>query len=110
MDEHKRTYSCHQCNNVFKLSLPDNAAPEIEVKCPGCGSADTDMLTSWVPIGFTSQGGTHMWEYECQQCKNVFHLPVPTSPSQEKQVKCPGCESWHLHRLTPTGFQPLYCG
>ena len=32
--------------------------------------------------------GPPVWEYECQQCQNRFKLPVPSSPSQEKEITC----------------------
>jgi len=102
-------YLCQHCRNIFKSPLTCSITLEKEEKkCPKCGSFQIEEMPSWVPIGFTE--GSLMWEYECQQCKNVFKLPVPSSPSQEKEIECPVCGGGHIHRLTSTGVQPLYCG
>ena len=108
MGEH--IYLCQQCQHVFKLSVTSGSPPEKEAKCPVCESSHLEEVPSWVPIGFNLSEGSPQWEYECQQCQNVFKLPVPSSPSQEKEVRCPACGGSHIHRLTPTGFEPLYCG
>jgi len=103
------TYLCHQCKNIFRLPPTCNIAPVEEViKCPICGNTDVEGLPSWAPAGLAEFSST--WEYECQQCKNIFELPVPSSPSQEKEIKCPVCKSGHIHRLTSTGSLPMYCG
>ncbi len=103
-------YLCHQCQNIFRLSVSGGSSTEEEAKCPRCGSTDIERLPSWAPIGFALHEGPLQWEYECQHCKNVFKLPVPSSPSQEKEIKCPECGGGHIHRLTPTGGVPMYCG
>lgn len=103
-------YVCRLCQNVFRLAVSDGTPMEKEAKCPKCGSMDIERLPSWAPIGFSFHEGPTMWEYECQQCQNIFKLPVPASPSQEKEVTCPVCGGRHIHRLTPTGGVPLYCG
>jgi DNA-directed RNA polymerase subunit RPC12/RpoP len=97
-------YLCHQCGNIFRL-LPDNGN-----NCPQCGSSQTRELPSWVPMGSDLSEGQTKWHYECQQCKKKFELPVPSSPSQEKGIKCPACKGSHIHRLTLSGYEPLYCG
>ena len=103
------TYLCHQCKNIFKLPLTCSITlVEKEIKCPRCGNKHVEELPSWAPIGFTEY--SPMWEYECQHCKNVFKLPVPSSPAQEKEIKCPTCKGRHIHRLTSTGGVPMYCG
>ena len=103
------TYLCHQCRNIFKLPMACSITPEKkEVKCPECGSFDVEEMSQWGPIGFTENPS--MWEYECQLCKNAFKLPIPSSPSQEKEIKCPACGGGHIHRLTEIGGEPLYCG
>ena len=107
----KDTYLCQQCRNVFKLTMTGSITPEEkEVKCPNCGSSQIEVLRSWAPTGFDSHEGKTLWEYECQQCQNVFKLPVPSSPSQEKEIKCPECGGSHIHRLTIFGYEPLHCG
>ena len=103
------TYLCNQCRNVFKLPLICSITPEEkEVKCPECGSSRIEEMPSWGPIGFNTP--SLVWEYECQECHNVFELPIPSSPSQEKEIKCPKCGGGHIHRLTSIGSEPLYCG
>lgn len=103
-------YLCRQCQNVFRLAVSDDLSPEKEAKCPRCGSVDTGKLPSWVPIGFSLHEAPAMWEYECQQCQNVFKLPVPSSPAQEKEIACGVCGGRHIHRLTAVGGVPMYCG
>lgn len=106
MDEYE--YLCHQCRNVFRLAVSDD--PLKEAKCSKCGSADVRRLPSWAPIGFNWHEGSPVWEYECQQCQHVFKLPVPSSPSQEKEIACPACGGRHIHRLTASRGVPIYCG
>ena len=103
------TYLCNQCRNVFKLPLTCSITPEKkEVKCPECGSSHIEEMPSWGPINFNAP--SLVWEYECQACHYAFELPVPSSPSQEKEIKCPRCGGGHIHRLTAIGGEPLYCG
>ena len=104
------TYLCHQCGNIFRLSADDISPPEKELKCPQCGNSQVRELPSWIPLGADLAEIPREWEYECQQCKNKFKLPVPVSPSQERNIRCPACDDGHIHRLTRTGFEPLYCG
>lgn len=102
-------YLCQHCRNFFKQSMTCSITIEKkEVVCPNCESSDIKEMSSWAPIGFTD--GPPVWEYECQQCRNVFGLPVPGSPSQEREIKCPTCGGGHIHRLTIIGGEPLYCG
>lgn len=100
----ENTYLCHQCGNIFRLP------PAGEARCPQCGNAQVRELPSWVPLGSDLSESKATWQYECQQCKKEFELPVPGSPSQEKDIRCPECNSGHIHRLTPSGYEPLYCG
>ena len=101
-----------QTYNAFEDLLPvtGGSLQEKEAECPECGSTHLKSLPSWAPLGFVLYEGPPVWEYQCQQCQNVFRLPVPGSPSQEKEIKCPACGGGHIHRLTSTGVQPLYCG
>jgi len=100
----ENTYLCHQCGSIFRLTSAK------EAKCPQCGSSQTKELPSWVPMGSDLSEGPSTWQYECQQCKHKFELPVPGSPSQERDIKCPACDGGHIHRLTIYGSEPLYCG
>jgi ribosomal protein S27AE len=36
-------------------------------------------------------------------------MPIPKSPTEEKQRRCPSCGAEHIHRLTAIGGEPLYC-
>ncbi|OGO23545.1 MAG: hypothetical protein A2144_11130 [Chloroflexi bacterium RBG_16_50_9] len=104
------TYLCHQCQNVFRLPATQNGTAEKVKKCPKCSSTQIEELPSWAPIGANLSEGPPVWECECQQCQKVFKLPVPGSPSREKEIACPACGGRHIHRLTPMGAEPLYCG
>ena len=108
MVEH--TYLCHQCGNIFRLSVDSTRPLEKELKCPACRNSQVRDLPSWVPLGSDLYEIPREWEYECQQCKSKFKLPVPGSPSQERNIRCPACDDGHIHRLIRTGFEPLYCG
>jgi rRNA maturation endonuclease Nob1 len=100
----ENTCLCHQCGSIFRL------APDKEAKCPQCGSSQVRELPSWVPMGSDLSEAQSVWQYECQQCQKKFELPVPANPSQEKIIRCPVCNGGHIHRLTPSGYEPLYCG
>ena len=106
----ERTYLCKQCRNLFKIISPGGSQPE-KISCPRCGNTIIEEAPCWAPLGsginiFESSE----WEYECQQCHANFKLPIPRSPTEEKQRRCPHCGAGHLHRLTVAGGQPLYCG
>ncbi|HJX12372.1 MAG TPA: hypothetical protein VJ377_02470 [Dehalococcoidales bacterium] len=103
MDE--QTCFCQQCGNVFRLR-----GLEKESICPRCGSARITELPSWAPAGLVLSEAPLEWEYECQSCRHVFKLPVPASPSKEKEITCPACGAAHIHRITAAGSAPLYCG
>lgn len=100
----ENAYLCHQCGNIFR------ALPAGETKCPQCGSPQTRELPSWVPLGSDLAETQATWRYECQQCRKKFELPVPASPTQERTIRCPDCKGGHIHRLTLSGYEPLYCG
>jgi DNA-directed RNA polymerase subunit RPC12/RpoP len=104
------TYTCNQCRNVFRLSVSEGPLPPREVKCPGCGSSRVEEVPSWAPIGFNLSEEPPEWECACQQCQNIFKIPVPGSPSEAREIRCPVCGGGHIHRLTPAGVEPLYCG
>jgi putative FmdB family regulatory protein len=105
----ERVYSCQECHHVFRLPAADSSTDR-DVRCPDCGSTHTRELSAWVPLGADLDEGTSQWEYECQECHHVFKRPVPTSPSQEREIACPACGGRHIHRLTAIGGEPLYCG
>ena len=101
----ERIYICQQCQTLFRL-LPS----EKEVKCPECGGTHLDMVPSWEPIGARCYSGSPEWEYRCGECQTVFRLPVPAGPAEEKEAKCPHCESTHVERLTPVVFESTFFG
>ena len=72
MAERTQIFTCQGCRHVFTLTVSEAGVPETEAACPECGSRQVDAMTSWVPIGFASQDGTPMWDYECQQCRKTF--------------------------------------
>jgi putative FmdB family regulatory protein len=108
--EAENTYSCRQCHYVFKLSVGDISVKDGKASCPKCGSDSVNALPAWEPLGANLSETTYMWEYECQQCRHTFKMPVPTSPSQEKEITCPACGNKQVHRLTVIDGAPLYCG
>jgi putative FmdB family regulatory protein len=103
-------YLCQQCGHIFRVPVVSGAPLEEERNCPACGNSQVKEIPSWVPFGSDLYEGPRKWEYECQQCQNKFSLPVPSSPSLEKNIRCPACGGRHIHRLTSTGYEPLYCG
>ena len=107
----KRRFLCKQCRHVFDVSTKGDSSVSTEARCPGCGSADIMEAPTWVPLGaglniFESD----TWEYQCQDCKATFKLPIPKSPGEDKSRRCPTCNSEHIHLQTSTGGLPLYCG
>jgi putative FmdB family regulatory protein len=107
----EQTLLCKQCRNVFKIPEYISRSINNKTSCPKCGSSDLDEAPIWAPLGSGSNiFESSEWEYECQKCKNRFAMPIPKSPSEDKARRCPQCGSEHLHRLTSTGGQPLYCG
>ena len=103
-------YLCHKCGNIFRITADACSLSPATVECPRCGSSETRELTQWVPLGSDLSDALLEWEYECQHCRHKFKLPVPGSPAEEKNIKCPACDDMHIHRLTAAGYEPLYCG
>ena len=103
-------FKCCKCQKIFKVPEPSAPSPPEKVKCPECGNPYTESIPSWMPIGLISYEDQPLWEYECQQCQHVFKLPVPSSPSQEEEIRCPRCDGDHIHRLTMFRHEPLHTG
>ncbi len=102
---------CKQCRNVFDLTISDSSFIDKKVYCPACGSSDVIEAPSWVPLGSgLNIFESNEWEYICQECQHVFKMPIPKSPSEDKNRRCPVCNSNHLHLLTNVGALPIYCG
>jgi DNA-directed RNA polymerase subunit RPC12/RpoP len=104
-------FLCKQCRHVFDLAKPGDSDLDNKIHCPACGSSDVIEAPTWAPLGsgwniFESTS----WEYECQQCKHTFKLPIPKSPEEDKNRRCPICNSGHLHLLIDNVATPLYCG
>jgi len=100
-----RKFLCKQCRHVFIT-----AQPLEKLSCPKCLSVNVEEAPAWAPLDSGSNiYDNSEWEYECQNCKNRFKMPIPKSPSEEKARSCPKCGSNHLHLLTELGGQPLYC-
>jgi rRNA maturation endonuclease Nob1 len=105
------TLLCQHCRNVFKLLLSQSPSVGGNILCPKCGSPDVAEAPVWAPLG----SGLNIfdsaeWEYECHECHKKFKMPIPESPTQEKERSCPFCGAGHIHRLTAVGGEPLYCG
>lgn len=104
------TFLCHKCGNIFRSPTGACVLRPEDIECPQCGGTAVKELPSWVPLGSDLSEGPVAWEYECQHCHHNFKLPVPDSPSEEKNIRCPACDGKHIHRLTAAGYEPLYCG
>jgi rRNA maturation endonuclease Nob1 len=102
---------CKQCRNIFQIQEKTSSKSVPDTYCPKCGTRDVVDAPLWAPLGSGSNifDGSD-WEYECQQCRNKFQMPIPKNPSEEKGRICTICGSQHLHLLTDIGAQPLYCG
>ena len=46
-------YGCHQCMTIFEMRSELNTEQAAELKCPGCGSIDVELLPSWIPTGYS---------------------------------------------------------
>ena len=104
-------FLCKQCRHVFDSEISNGSSLNQEVYCPACGNSDVMEAPAWAPLDsgwniFES----NEWEYECQECKHTFKLPIPQSPAEGESRKCPVCNSGHLHLLTGGKALPLHCG
>ena len=104
-------YLCKVCRNIFITMIQDKRLIDKVERCPHCGSSQVMKAPPWAPFGSgfnIFEGST--WKYECQQCGHKFEMPIPKSPTENKDRKCPECGQGHLHLLTEIGALPLYCG
>jgi len=107
----ERRFLCKRCRYVFDMEIPGDSSRRTEVRCQKCDSADVMEAPAWAPLGSGSNiFENDIWEYQCQQCRNTFKLPIPKSPEEDKGRRCLFCNSAHLHLLTGAGAMPLYCG
>jgi DNA-directed RNA polymerase subunit RPC12/RpoP len=107
----ERRFLCKQCQYVFDAAISDVTSPDTNVHCPVCCGTNVTEAPPWAPLGsglniFESD----TWEYECQQCLHKFTMPIPQSPTEDRNRRCPLCNSGHLHLLTGKKALPLYCG
>ena len=109
MKENK--FLCKRCRNIFELAAQPSFSINNLVYCPKCKSPDVTEAPAWAPLGSSMNiFDDSEWEYECHECHKKFKMPIPKSPTEEKQRVCPSCGGGHIHRLTATGGEPLYCG
>jgi Zn finger protein HypA/HybF involved in hydrogenase expression len=111
---HEIKFLCKTCRNVFVSSVqsgsPFNKAIVCLI-CPQCKSGNVEEAPAWAPLGSGHNiFDSSEWEYECQQCRRKFKMPIPKSPTEAKGRICIACGSHHLQLLTDVGAQPLYCG
>jgi len=107
----ERRLLCKKCWNIFDLPTLDSTSLNVEIHCPECRSVDVMDAPPWAPLGSGRNiFENETWDYECQQCKYKFRMPIPKSPTEDKSRKCPACNSGHLHLLTGAKNLPLYCG
>ena len=109
--EKSTTFFCRQCKNIFRLPVSTGPPLNREVRCSLCESLDVEESPAWAPLG----SGTNIffeseWEYECRECHFQFKMPIPASPSEDKERKCPVCFNQHIDKLNFIGGEPLYCG
>jgi len=39
------------------------------------------------------------WQYKCLDCGEIFEMPAPKGPSEEKSRRCPVCQSQNIERI-----------
>jgi len=111
MSNKGKRFLCKNCRLVFDVTESDCSPADTKVQCTKCGSFDVIEAPMWAPLNSGSNiFEDNEWEYECQQCKHTFKLPIPTSPSEDKSRRCPACNGEHLHRLMNAMALPIYCG
>lgn len=106
----ERRYLCKKCWNVFDYSIPEGPSSGEQIHCPVCCSVDVMEAPPWAPLDSGKNiFDSNEWQYECQDCKVRFKMPIPKSPSEDKSRRCPYCNSGHLHLITGSKALPLYC-
>jgi DNA-directed RNA polymerase subunit RPC12/RpoP len=106
----ERRFLCKKCWHIFDLPEPDSSSGNLKIKCPSCSATDVMEAPPWAPLDSGKNiFASNEWQYECQQCKLKFKMPIPKSPSEDKSRECPVCHSRHLHLLTGAKALPLYC-
>jgi DNA-directed RNA polymerase subunit RPC12/RpoP len=107
----ERRFLCKKCWNLFDFTVSDDIFSDRVIPCPACRSAEVMEAPPWAPLGAGKNiFESDTWDYECQQCKYKFRMPIPHSPSEDKNRKCPFCRSGHLHLIVGEKGLPLYCG
>ena len=102
---------CLDCRLIFDVDPEISCSIDRKIHCPSCDSTNIAEAPAWAPLGSGSNiFDADEWEYECQRCGHKFKMPVPGSPTENKERTCPVCNSEHLHIVTEIGALPLYCG
>ena len=111
MPDVEKRFLCRTCRYVFDQVVPGDGSSRPGMACPLCGSDDITETPAWAPLGsgWNIFEGNE-WEYECQECRHTFKMPIPKSPSEERSRRCPECHGGHLHRFTGGKALPLHCG
>lgn len=105
-----RRFMCKKCWHLFDVSISDDSS-EAKIHCPECCSTQVMEAPPWAPLGAGKNiFDLDTWDYECQNCKYRFRMPIPKSPSENKSRQCPKCKSGHLHLIVGEKGLPLYCG
>jgi DNA-directed RNA polymerase subunit RPC12/RpoP len=50
-----------------------------------------------------------MWEYVCHDCNAKFKKHVPRGPKEERDTRCPNCQSAEIERLNVGVFETGMC-
>lgn len=85
-------YLCDHCKEQFELLASHYTE---EVKCPRCSSRDIAET-----IACSLEKAPSPWEYVCQQCGKRFRVKAPRGPTEEKEFRCPICESKNIKWLS----------
>jgi len=106
----ERRFLCKKCWNVFDFYASGDNVADVKVCCPACRGSDVMEAPPWAPLDSGKNiFDSNIWQYECQDCKLKFKMPIPKTPTEDKNRECPVCHSRHLHLLTGAKALPLYC-